>query len=60
MHYLKQIDLSQKISYIKALFLPFRVTPWITILSLVNMCIKLAFVPIEVLATANFIDCSIF
>lgn len=59
MHYLKQIDLSQKISYIKALFLPFRVTPWITILSLVNMCIKLAFVPIEVLATANFIDCSI-
>lgn len=56
---MKEIDLSQKITYGKALMLPFRITPGITLLSLADRGIKLISAPLEVIATANFIDAAI-
>lgn len=56
---MKEIDLSRKISYGKALSLPFRITPGITLLSLADRVIKLLSAPLEVVATANFIDASV-
>ena len=56
---MKQIDFSKKISYIQALFLPFKITPGYMVVSLANMIIKLVLAPLEVLSIANFIDAAI-
>lgn len=54
-----KIDISKKVTYFKALLMPFHVTPLITALSIVDSLLKLGLVPLGVLATANFIDSSL-
>lgn len=56
---MKQIDISKKITYLEALLLPYKITLWLTILYWVNTAIKLALAPLDVIATANFIDASL-
>ena len=54
-----KIDISKKVTYFKALLMPFHVTPLITALYIVDSLVKLGLVPLGVLATANFIDSSL-
>ncbi|MCI6636113.1 MAG: hypothetical protein MSH31_08660, partial [Clostridiales bacterium] len=54
-----KIDISKKITYGQALLLPFRVTPVITVLGILNSLFKIGLVSFGVLATANFIDSAI-
>ena len=54
-----KIDISQKVTYGQALLLPFRVTPVITVLGILNSLFKIGLVSFGVLATANFIDSAI-
>ena len=46
-----KIDISKKVTYFKALLMPFHVTPLITALSIVDSLLKLGLVPLGVLAT---------
>ncbi|MCL2605100.1 MAG: ABC transporter ATP-binding protein/permease [Defluviitaleaceae bacterium] len=50
------MDLSRKMTYPRALSLPFRVIPFYTLLGLLQQIIGLAIAPISVLVTAYFID----
>lgn len=49
----------QSLSYPRALLIPFKTSPLITVLQLINSLIKLVFAPLTVLAAASFIDCAI-
>ena len=55
----KEIDISKKVTYGQALLLPFRVTPVITVLGILNALFKIGLVSFGVLATAHFIDSAI-
>ncbi|MCL2188939.1 MAG: ABC transporter ATP-binding protein/permease [Defluviitaleaceae bacterium] len=50
------MNFSRKLTYIRALLLPFRVTPVYTLLSILRDVINLAIAPVSVLVTAYFID----
>ncbi|MCL2499373.1 MAG: ABC transporter ATP-binding protein/permease [Defluviitaleaceae bacterium] len=50
------MDLSRKMTYPRALSLPFRVIPFYTLLGLLQQIIGLAIAPVSVLVTAYFID----
>lgn len=55
----KQIDISKEITYKEAILLPYKIVPWLTLLEWINTAIKLALAPLDVIATANFIDTSL-
>jgi ATP-binding cassette subfamily B protein len=50
------MDLSRKMTYARALALPFRVIPIYTVLGILQRLISLAIAPVSVLVTAYFID----
>ena len=56
---MKDIDISRKISFWDAFWLPFRISPFLTFFRWINIIIKLILAPLDVLAVAKFIDASL-
>lgn len=52
----KPINFSKKMTYLYALSLPFRITPFLTVTVIVLEILKIVIIPINVYATARFID----
>ena len=53
------VDISKKLSYRETIFIPLKIHPWLTVVLWVNMIIKIIVSPLEIIATANFIDAAI-
>ena len=53
---MKAFDFSKKMTYVRALGLPFRVAPYITIINMLNDIIQLFIAPASIFITAHFIN----